>query len=257
MIFYFTGTGNSGYAASETAKGTNDEIISISKLMRSGDKLEFTLKEGENIGFVFPIYAWAPPKMVLDFIKKAKFINYKDNYVFAIATCGADIGNTMKLVKKALAGKSMNLNSGFSIAMPNNYIIMGNVDSKEEEKQKLDHSKVFIEKIVKIINNKENNVFKIKKGTLGALLTTVVNPMFVKHAMDPGKFYANDKCVGCGLCANVCNTGTIMIVDQKPVWGKDCTQCLACLHSCPKQAIQYGKGTEAKGRYVNPYFKLV
>lgn len=178
MIFYFTGTGNSGYAASETAKGTNDEIISISKLMRSGDKLEFTLKEGENIGFVFPIYAWAPPKMVLDFIKKAKFINYKDNYVFAIATCGADIGNTMKLVKKALAEKSMNLNSGFSIAMPNNYIIMGNVDSKEEEKQKLDHSKVFIEKIVKIINNKENNVFKIKKGTLGALLTTVVNPYF-------------------------------------------------------------------------------
>ena len=116
--------------------------------------------------------------MVLDFIKKAKFINYKDNYVFAIATCGADIGNTMKLVKKALAGKSMNLNSGFSIAMPNNYIIMGNVDSKEEEKQKLDDSKVSIEKIVKIINNKENNVFKIKKGTLGALLTTVVNPYF-------------------------------------------------------------------------------
>ncbi|SUY47595.1 4Fe-4S ferredoxin [Clostridium putrefaciens] len=35
-------------------------------------------------------------------------------------------------------------------------------------------------------------------------------------------------------------------------WGEDCTECLACLHLCPVQAIQYGKGTESKGRYKNP-----
>jgi len=33
MIFYFTGTGNSGYVTSEIAKANNDTIISISKLI--------------------------------------------------------------------------------------------------------------------------------------------------------------------------------------------------------------------------------
>lgn len=33
MIFYFTGTGNSGYVASKIAKANNDTIISISKLI--------------------------------------------------------------------------------------------------------------------------------------------------------------------------------------------------------------------------------
>lgn len=69
--------------------------------------------------------------------------------------------------------------------------------------------------------------------------------------MNTKKFYANDKCTGCGICESVCNCNTIK-VDKKPSWGKECTQCLACMHFCPVKAIQYGKGTEKKGRYKNP-----
>ena len=41
MIFYFTGTGNSGYIASEIAKGTNDNIVSISKLINNKENLKY------------------------------------------------------------------------------------------------------------------------------------------------------------------------------------------------------------------------
>ena len=81
MIFYFTGTGNSGYIASEIAKGTKDDIVSIAQLINNKENLEFTLKDGESIGIVFPVYAWAPPIMVTEFIKKVKFNNYKNNYI--------------------------------------------------------------------------------------------------------------------------------------------------------------------------------
>ena len=68
MIFYFTGTGNSGFIAEELSKILKDEIISIADLMKKSENLSFTLKDKESIGFVFPVYAWGPPRMVEDFI---------------------------------------------------------------------------------------------------------------------------------------------------------------------------------------------
>ena len=75
--------------------------------------------------------------MVREFIKNIKFNNYRNNYIFSVATCGDDAGNAMELIKKELNNKSMTLNSVFSIIMPNNYIILGDVDTKEVGKRKL------------------------------------------------------------------------------------------------------------------------
>lgn len=257
LIFYFTGTGNSGYIADEIAKGTNDSIISISKIINNKESLEFTLKDNENIGFIFPVYAWAPPIMVTEFIKKVKFNNFKDNYIFSVATCGENIGGTMRIIKKNLKEKDMKLNCGYSIVMPNNYIISGDVDSKEDEEKKLEAAKIRINEIITAIENKEDNILKVTKGLIGPILTTLVSPTFIKYAADTSKFYIEDSCIGCGLCEKVCNCDTIKLVDKKPVWGEDCIQCLACIHICPKRAIQYGEGTVKKGRYNNPYFKVV
>lgn len=46
--------------------------------------------------------------------------------------------------------------------------------------------------------------------------------------------------------------GNIMMMGRKPVWGMDCTSCLACYHVCPQHAVQYGKRTKDKGQYFNP-----
>ena len=44
----------------------------------------------------------------------------------------------------------------------------------------------------------------------------------------------------------------IVMVGWKPVWGTDCTSCLACYHICPQNAVQYGSVTGKKGQYFNP-----
>ena len=41
---------------------------------------------------------------------------------------------------------------------------------------------------------------------------------------------------------SLCGTG-------KPVWGKDCTHCMACICYCPAEAIEYGKKSLGKPRY--------
>ncbi len=252
MIFYFSGTGNSLYVAKRIAKTNNEELVSIASLLTSEkDKYEYQLKENEVIGFVYPIYAWAPPKQVLKFVEKLKLSNYKNNYIFSIATCGENIGNAMKVLSGALSKKQLLLNSGFSMKMPNNYIIMGNVDSKEVERKKLLEAENTINTINKIIENRDKGVFQVEKGFMPSLLTNIINPLFNKGATHTEKFWASDKCTSCGICEKVCNCTNIK-VQGKPSWGNKCTQCLACIHLCPTGAIQYGKGTEKKGRYKNP-----
>ena len=44
----------------------------------------------------------------------------------------------------------------------------------------------------------------------------------------------------------------ITLTDGRPVWGGNCTHCMACISRCPKHAIEYGKGTERRRRYVCP-----
>ena len=69
MIFYFSGCGNSRHVAETIAAGLNDTLTFIPEAAREG-RYEYTLAEGERLGFVFPIYSWAPPKLVLDFVEK-------------------------------------------------------------------------------------------------------------------------------------------------------------------------------------------
>ncbi|KOA19242.1 NAD(P)H-quinone oxidoreductase subunit I, chloroplastic [Clostridium homopropionicum DSM 5847] len=252
MIFYFTGTGNSLQVAKNIAWHNNEQLISIAKEMNSVDgKFQYTLREGEIIGFVFPVYAWAPPKMVLNFIEKLKFDNYKNNYIFSVATCGENIGNTMKVLDNLLKKNDMQLKSGFSLKMPNNYIIMGDIDSKKVQAEKLSAAEEALRNINRIIKERKEGVFLVNKGLFPGILTSVINPLFNKNAINTRKFTVSDKCNSCGLCEKVCNSNTIR-VNKKPQWKNKCTQCLACIHICPVKAIQYGKGTEKKGRYINP-----
>lgn len=229
MIFYFTGTGNSGYVANEIAKVNDDRVISISKLINEKSNLEFNLKDDEIIGFIFPIYAWAAPKKVIDFIRKVKFNNYKNNYIFSIATCGANIGNAINIIEKEIDKKGMKLASGFSLVMPNNYMIAGDVDSKDIERKKLEEAKIEIDKINKIIKERKNKIFELEKGFAPGILSNIINPLFNKFGINVNKFYSTDDCISCGLCEKVCNSNIITLVEGKPKWEGKCCQCVAFL----------------------------
>ena len=251
MIFYFSGTGNSLQIARNISECNRIQLVSIAECMNTRN-LSFDLKQDEIVGFVYPVYAWAPPLIVLDFIDKLKLKNYNNNYTFSVATCGDNIGETMKVLSRHLKAKGIKLDSGFSVQMPNNYIISFEVDTKEVERNKLLAAETSLKSINEVIQKREKGVFRLVKGFIPSVLTGIVNPLFNNFAINPGKFHTGVRCTGCGICADVCPVKNITI-DKKPSWGSNCTQCLACINYCPTRALQYGKGTSKRGRYTNPY----
>jgi len=78
-IFYFTGTGNSLFAACKIADSTGAKLISIPQAIH-----ESKLYTDDCIGFVYPQYANGLPKMVRNFISNNEF---KAEYFFAINLC--------------------------------------------------------------------------------------------------------------------------------------------------------------------------
>ncbi|MDK2936888.1 MAG: hypothetical protein PWP62_1896 [Eubacteriaceae bacterium] len=252
MIFYFSGTGNSLHAAKVLAEKTDDRLISIAKAIDE-EMFEFELEKNEGIGFVFPVYAWAPPEIVLNFISRLSFMG-EISYAYVIVNCGGNEGRTTSILKKALEKKGITLNASYTLKMPSNYIIGYDVESDEEQTQKLRAADQQLTEIGEQIIRREKGVYHTIPGSMPGVKSKLAGTMFNKFARDTGKFYTNDNCNQCGLCVKICPVHTISL-DQKPVWGKDCTMCLACINRCPKKAIQYGKNTQKRGRYIHPDLK--
>ena len=254
MIFYFSGTGNSKWIASQVATKQNEKLISIAEEMIDlTNSFQYSLEDSEMVGFVFPVYSWAPPAIVMEFIKKISFTNYNNQYIFFICSCGDEVGLTQKIMDEIVCKKEWSWKAGFSIIMPNNYVSLPGFDTdpKELEQKKLDDSVVEIKRINEILTNHTENCFECKKGNFAFFKSRIINPLFNKYQVTAKPFHATDDCISCGLCEKHCPMHNVK-VENKPVWGDNCTSCLACYHICPRHAIHYGKATLKKHQYFHP-----
>ncbi|MDO5570021.1 MAG: EFR1 family ferrodoxin [Bacteroidales bacterium] len=256
MIFYFSGTGNTWWAANELSKAFNEPISSIVEIMKHGEITHtFKAKENEKLFFVFPVHSWGPAVMMLRFLN---MLNVEGtNEAYAVCTCGDECGMTDEIFSSALLKKDIKLKGIYSIQMPNDYILMKgfNTDPEELANKKLEAAKSRIDDIVAAINDEAKGKFLYEAGTKKWLKSRIVYPYFKKHVIGKSKFFVDEnKCASCSFCQKICPTGNIIMIHNFPVWDNDCVQCTACINRCPTQAIQFGDVTQEKGRYVNPHY---
>ena len=142
MIFYFSGTGNSAWAARQLARLIGDEAYDITSLKELPD-----MDNARQIGFVFPVYAWGAPEIMTEFVKK---LPKTQSFTFGVCTCGGDAGLTMKQFSKVYP-----LSSSYSLVMPNNYIIGSDTDNEGEIHQKITAARAELERMAQEIQQQE------------------------------------------------------------------------------------------------------
>lgn len=254
MIYYFSGTGNSYAVAKKLAEALGEELTDIAEAVKAGN-YKHTMLQGERLGFVFPVYAWAPPQTVTDFVKNLELYYSGDPYLFAVCTCGSSAGETIDLLRKALQENGLTLDSGFSVVMPDSFTVLFDAGTKAEQYALLEKADRTLDNILRAIRLNWSNFFRVKKGRGAGVLSKIVNPAF-RRGLKTKPFYVTESCSHCGLCERVCTSGCIRLTAGIPVWTeKRCNMCMACVNRCPQTAIQYGKGTTKRGRCVHPIYQ--
>lgn len=239
-IYYFSGTGNSLDISKKIASEFSGcTVLPVSREM-GADK---AIKDSE-IGFVFPVFAYGPPRMIRDFILSKRFT--RDQYVFAVANCGGTPGDTLGITSKLVKKNGGRLSAGFIVKaqshpMNNNgmtgiikfmYDIsgkkpFGTFDDRKEE-------------ILSVVRGHSRNRFdrsSFAANVMGTMISSMAMKMLSKTA---AQFHTDGNCTSCGSCVKICPRGNISLVEKRPVWGDDCEACNACIQWCPSMAIHMG-----------------
>lgn len=253
MIFYFSGTGNTRWAAEQLAQATGERLLSMAEELRSGNGC-YELSEGERIGFCFAVHGWQPPHIVRQFIRQLRISGAEGHFCYALVTCGDSIGCTIEMLGSELAAVGLRVESAFSLVMPESYVCLPfmKTDTPEREQQKIAQAREDLTRYAQLIVERRAGEMHLVKGPAPWVLSHVIGAYFNGQMISDKKFRVDaDACIGCGVCERVCPTGNVVLTDGRPQWQHDgsCTCCLACYHHCPKHAINYGSITRKRGQY--------
>ena len=78
MILYFSGTGNSGYAARRIADGLGEPLLCLNDRIKAGDTAP--VETGERLVIVTPTYAWRIPRIVEDWLLHTELAEAKQGF---------------------------------------------------------------------------------------------------------------------------------------------------------------------------------
>ena len=244
MILYFSGTGNSKYVAKRITDALGDEILNLNDRIKSGDTSP--IETGERVIIVTPTYAWRIPHVVRDWLRKTELRGAKQ--VWFVMTCGSEIGNADKYNRELCAEKAISCMGTAQIVMPENYIAMFSAPQADEARQIVAKAEPSIDRAIAAIQR--NQPFAPTRNKLyDRLMSGPANPIFYKFFVKANAFTASGACIGCGQCVKRCPMNNVTIKDGKPVWGRNCTHCMACICYCPVSAIEYGKKSVGQPRY--------
>lgn len=247
MVFYFTGTGNSLYAA----KTLDGDYRSIPQAIHEGRHFCAPV-----IGVICPIYGHEMPDMVKRFLAETEL---ETQYFYLVLTYGNRHGGAAELAESYLEGTGKHADYITTLKMTDNFLPSFDMDEQlaaEPEKRIEEH----LAKIRQDIDRRRRWQQPVTEED------RKWHREFVRYranaaAQTGGDFYeVTEKCIGCGICTRVCPAGCITLKDQRAVYAEGslpCQLCMACVHNCPKNAICLRvpeKNPEA--RYRNSHIRL-
>lgn len=265
MIYCFSGTGNSQWVADKLKETLS---LPLSPSQGESERVQGTSPDGNPSpsqgemsegqrgsvwGLIFPVYGWGLPKVVAAYIQAHQEEIKAAQYVWAVMTCGDDIGYTDKILQKAL-GREVDL--VISVRMPNTYVCLPgfDIDKDDVAQAKVQETRQRIPSIAQSIQRREHKT-DVVRGRFAWLKTYVLRPLFNRFLVTDKYFHTTKNCIRCKRCVRGCPQNNITTDPQgRIIWKhENCTGCLRCYHRCPCLAIQFGQFTKNKGQKLHDF----
>lgn len=232
---YFSGTGNSRYAAEKFCGEYDKEAKAFSIEDENAIR---AVKNEELLVFAYPVQYSTVPKILRDFIDENKEL-WQNKKVFVIATMGLFSGDGAGVLGRLLQNYGAEILGGLHLKMP---------DSIGDEKV-LKRPQALNKRLVKEAEQKIRKAVRFLKsgkptregiGIVWRMAGFFGQRLYFGHKT---KHYSDklrideDKCIGCGKCEKLCPMNNIKVVDKKVVQENRCTMCYRCINHCPRQAM--------------------
>ena len=232
---YFSGTGNSRYAAEVFCREYYKDAIAYT--IEDDDVLK-AVNSADLIVFSYPVQFSTVPKIMRDFVTNNKEL-WRNKKIFVIATMGLFSGDGAGMLGRLLESYGAEVIGGLHLKMPDS------IADEKALKRPLKKNKELViqagQKIKECVRQlKEGHPPLEGMGLLYRLAGFFGQRLYFGHKT---KKYSSklkidkEKCIGCGKCEKLCPMENIVIVGQKAVSGDRCTMCYRCINKCPEQAI--------------------
>ncbi len=243
MILYFSATGNSRWVAQQLAGLTGDTLCNLADGKSEKDILQ-QIDEAGTLGIVFPVHGWTLPRPVADFLQRLSARSLpRCKYRYAVCTCGDDAGKTMNHLNKRFP-----IDAAWSVIMPDTYIPLFKIDKPGPARGKIAAAREQIPQIAADVLARKST-WQVHEGPMPRTKSYVLQPLFERFLIGDKGFHVDEGCTSCGKCARLCPVDNIEMKNGSPVWNHRCIHCMACIHGCPQEVIQYKKATQTKARY--------
>jgi NAD-dependent dihydropyrimidine dehydrogenase PreA subunit/flavodoxin len=263
-IFFFSGTGNTWWAAARlaealSAKGFDAEPLSIERLTPS--QVSEAAGRAALIGLGYPIYGSDAPLTMQDFIHDLPPASGPKpagpKPALAFATQAVWSGDGAYFMHDIIQSKGYDLRWAVTFNMPCNLCLdMGLVFNLFFSSLKAQP-----EDILKRVAQLAERVAQDKPWIMGrsALLSMgwvqrVPFRMSLSYWQSGILSVDPERCTACGRCESLCPVGNITLQAGLPVFGDQCNLCLRCFNYCPELAVTaFGKPFNPKWFGDEPY----
>jgi Pyruvate/2-oxoacid:ferredoxin oxidoreductase delta subunit/putative NADPH-quinone reductase len=235
LIHYFSGTGNTYHMVKAMEKELRNKGFEV-ELSNIEKDNHIRIDDYSHHIFCFPVYGMGTPSIMLEYISKVKS-KAQSNAAIVCTSAGTE-GQALSHLKYLLNKNGFKVFLTDMVVYTYNWTQVMNPQSKEVEQLVFKKAEMNVSAITeKIVDNKTS--YK-KMNVIIKFLFWIIFILFRNLGRRfLGKSYiADENCINCGRCKDVCPAKVIEIYDKKPRWNLRCECCQRCINICPKKAIQ-------------------
>ena len=244
IIYCYSGAGHCLDMAMSIARKLGDTDI----IMMRSFPAKTDAREARRVGFIFSCMGGGLPGNVEDYVRAIEIA--PDAYRFAVEQYAGYLGCGLRKIDEIVRLDYWTGISNHSTAiwlMPHKVTFPPT--SQEGAQSRIDQKAA--EVAAAVLAGKRSE----KRPPKETAFEMMSKGLSATHASRIKKFAANEHCIGCGTCVEVCPRNNIQLVGSKPSFGTNCIGCLSCVQFCPKDAINIGKITVGRKRFPNPRIK--